>query len=119
MRTRKHEIKVRLDDKELSRLDAMVAKTVLSREAFIREMLAGYQLVEAPNEDLNELISQIARLGNNVNTMLFTMRVKGFIDRYKLEDAVTGLWEARRMILQLFIPYHKKRGTLKEGDGSE
>ena len=44
MRSRKHEIKIRLNDAEFDRLNDMVARSIFSREEFIRMMLAGYTL---------------------------------------------------------------------------
>ena len=114
MRTRRNEIKIRLDDQELSRLDAMVAKTVQSREGFIRQMLAGYQLVEAPSEDVRELVRQITRLGTNINVMFRNMTFKGFVSQDQFLKAADELWEARDMINSLFRPYHMKRSIMRE-----
>ena len=47
MRTRNNEIKVRFTDKELAALDAKVAKTSLSRESFIRSVLAEKDIAKA------------------------------------------------------------------------
>ena len=49
MRTRNHEIKVRLNDKELADLNAKVAKTRYNRENYIRAVLKGYEIMEAPD----------------------------------------------------------------------
>lgn len=114
MRTRTHEIKVRLNDQELAHLDAMVAKTVQSREGFIRQILAGYQLVEAPSEDVRELVWQITRLGTNINVMFRNMTIKGFVSQDQFLKAADELWEARDMINSLFLPYHMKRSTMRE-----
>ena len=114
MRTRTHEIKVRLNDQELAHLDAMVAKTVQSREGFIRQILAGYQLVEAPSEDFRELMNQVTRLGNNINTMLFKLNTRGYTSLEQLQQAADGLWETRDAINCLFRPYFIRRGTLRE-----
>ena len=114
MRTRIHEIKVRLNAQELAHLDAMVAKTVHSREGFIRQMLAGYQLVEAPSEDVRELVRQITRLGTNINVMFRNMTIKGFLSQDQFLKATDELWEARDMINSLFRPYHMKRSTMRE-----
>lgn len=114
MRTRKNEIKIRLDDKELERLNAMVAKTTSSREGFIREMLADYQLVEAPNEDLSGLMCQITALVSDINILFSDIKLRGFVARDQILKANEGLWAARDMLYALFLPYHKKRGTMLE-----
>lgn len=114
MRTRTKEIKIRLSEEELKKLDAMVAKTVHSREGFLRLMLAGYQIPEAPNEDIRELLSQITRLGNNVNIMLYRLNTEGFTSWEQLQKAMDDLWVAQSMIRSLFCPYHIKRGTMRK-----
>ena len=45
MRTRNKEIKVRFTEKELADLDAKVAMRYLSRENYIRAVLAGYEIM--------------------------------------------------------------------------
>ena len=64
MRTRNHEIKVRFNDEELADLNAKVAKTRYNRENYIRAVLAGYEIMEAPDVETKELLDQIRRLGN-------------------------------------------------------
>ena len=54
MRKRTNKISIWLSDAELKRLNEMVGKTVFSREAFIRTMLAGYQIRAAPPAPLHE-----------------------------------------------------------------
>ena len=39
MRARRHEIKLRLNDREFTRLNDMVARSIFSREEFIRMVL--------------------------------------------------------------------------------
>ena len=62
MRKRNKEIKVRFTEKELEELDAKVARTYLSRENYIRAVLAGYEIMEAPNVDARELMIVFAGL---------------------------------------------------------
>ena len=71
MRKRNKEIKVRFTEKELADLDAKVARTYLSRENYIRGVLAGYEIMEAPDVDTRELIKQILKAGNNLNHLVF------------------------------------------------
>lgn len=47
-RTRNNKITVYLSDAELARLNAMVDKTVMNREQFIRAMIEGKTIMEAP-----------------------------------------------------------------------
>ena len=52
MRKRTHEIKVRLNDQELSHLNQMVAKTNYTREDFLRLMIGCYTVQEVPKDYL-------------------------------------------------------------------
>ena len=47
-RTRNNKITVYLSDVELVRLNAMVDKTIMNREQFIRAMIEGKTITEAP-----------------------------------------------------------------------
>ena len=48
MRTRDNKITVYMNDQELARLNALVDKTNLNREQFIRTMVEGLTIKEAP-----------------------------------------------------------------------
>ncbi len=61
MRTRKNRVVVYFNDRELERLNRMVERTVFSRERFIREMLAGFSIREAPPAPLWETVCFLRR----------------------------------------------------------
>ena len=102
MRTRNHEIKVRLNDEELADLNAKVAKTRYGRENYIRAVLAGYEIMEAPDVETQELLKQICRIGNNMNHLLFLAQCQNFIDRPELRKATEAIWECRKAILKAY-----------------
>ena len=105
MRTRKNEIKIRLTDAELARLDGMVSRTNYSREGFIRHMLEGYQITEAPNLDMRALINHLTRIGTNLNMLTSRAFVNHFVDEPALRKEAAELWELRDDIRRIFIPY--------------
>lgn len=55
-RTRNNKITVYLSDAELSRLNAMVDKTIMNREQFIRKMIEGETIMEAPPAPLLQTV---------------------------------------------------------------
>ena len=65
MRSRPHEIKIRLNDHELDRLNKMVARTHFDRETFLRLMLEGYTLRESPR-DYKEFEWELRRLASDL-----------------------------------------------------
>ena len=72
---RNKEIKIRLTEKELQRLDRNVAKTTFSREGFIRKILSGYTLVEQPPVRYWELIRELRDIAGGMRSMYYKLRV--------------------------------------------
>lgn len=65
---RNHEIKVRLSDEELKRLDRKVVKSGLrSRERFCRACFENVVIKELPKKDFFVLITEVKRVGTNLN----------------------------------------------------
>lgn len=106
---RNHEIKIRLSDDELARLDDMVGKTVMSREAFVREMIAGFEICEAPDVDAQKLIVEVAHLGTAFN--LFTMQAAQTeqIDTEEYRRMTDAVWEAYDDIRHAYLPKDERR----------
>lgn len=69
MRTRNHEIKLRLNDRELARLNDMVERSIFNREEFLRMMLAGYTICEASTE-YREFRHELIRKMDEIRTLL-------------------------------------------------
>ena len=116
MRKRNNEIKIRLTDAELTRLDGMVSRTNYSREGFIRSMLDGYQITEAPNVEMRSLINHLTRIGTNLN--ILTSRAFGnhFADEPALRKETAEPWELRDDIRRMFIPYIRPRAKEENHD---
>lgn len=61
-RTRKHEIKYRLDDKEHERFKRMVKKTGLTQQAFIKKAIDGVKLVEQPPVEFFDVLKELGEI---------------------------------------------------------
>ena len=116
MRKRNKEIKVRFTEKELEELDAKVAKTYLSRENYIRAVLAGYEIMEAPDVDARELIKQVLKVGNNLNYLMFLAQCQNFIDVPELRKVTNAIWECHRAIMKAYTPPSVRKKIWKEED---
>ena len=116
MRTRNKEIKVRFTEKELAELDAKVARTYLSRENYIRGVLAGYEIMEAPDVDTRELIKQILKAGNNLNHLVFLAQCQNFIDVSELRKVANAIWECHRAMMKAYTPPSVRKKIWKEED---
>ena len=116
MRTRNKEIKVRFTEKELAELDAKVARTYLSRENYIRGVLAGYEIMEAPDVDAQELIKQVLKVGNNLNYLMFLAQCQNFIDVPELRKVTNAIWECQRAMMNAYTPPSARKEILKVED---
>lgn len=111
MKQRMHEIKIRLNDEELARLNGMVEQTIFSREHFIRAMLAGYQLSERPQVEVPQLIMQVRHVGVTLNELLKRARLTGFVDAPELEKALAENRRAEETIFEAYLPERKQHGN--------
>ena len=116
MRTRNKEIKVRFTEKELAELDAKVAKTHFSRENYIRGVLAGYEIMEAPDVDTRELIKQVLKVGTNLNHLVFLAQCQNFIDVPELRKMANAIWECHRAMMKAYTPPSVRKKIWKEED---
>ena len=109
MKQRNNGIIIRLNDKELARLNAMVAKTKMNREAFIRTVLAGYQIKEW-TADLHALYYEVRRIGINVEQLLKIARAKGWLSARELEKLLEETDKANHEIFNALVPSKEKGG---------
>ena len=72
MRTRDNKITVYMNDQELARLNALVDKTNLNREQFIRAMVEGLTIKEAPPAPLWQTVCMMKQAAKDMNTVTFT-----------------------------------------------
>lgn len=78
---RTNEIKIRLNDCELKHVNSLAKDSGLSREQYTRML---YQKViprPLPTEELLDLISQLRRIGNNMNQIAFVANSTKNIDK--------------------------------------
>jgi len=111
MRKRQHEIKVRLNDKELARLNKMVAKTNCTREDFLRLMIAGYTVQEVPKDyimfyaDISRICSMLRY--NSTNAALSPA------EKATLLEAAGELSSVTAVMMSIYKPYFKERKSRK------
>ena len=66
MRTRDNKITVYMNDQELARLNALVDKTNLNREQFIRTMVEGLTIKEAPPAPLWQTVCMMKQAAKDM-----------------------------------------------------
>ena len=64
MRKRNVQILFRLTEEEAEHLNELVRKSGRSKEAFLREMVRGYQLCEKPDPEFYKMMRELSAIGN-------------------------------------------------------
>jgi Ribbon-helix-helix protein, copG family len=80
MRKRKVQILFRLDDEEAEYLSELVGRSGRSKEAFLREMIKGYQLCEKPDPEFYRVMRELSGIGNRVNQLAVKANALNFVD---------------------------------------
>lgn len=104
MRKRNNQINIRLYDAELDKLNKKVAKSGMSREKFLRNLIAGAEIKPTPPVDFANLIREVRRLGSNVDRLLHYANGKGYVSKKELSDTMTELDNLEKSMWQAFGP---------------
>ncbi|MGO5050956.1 plasmid mobilization protein [Lachnospiraceae bacterium LCP25S3_G4] len=80
MRKRNVQILFRLDEDEAEMLFSLVKKSGRSKEAFLREMVKGYQLCEKPDPEFYKMMRELSAIGNRINQLAVKANALGFVD---------------------------------------
>jgi hypothetical protein len=76
--------------------------TNLSRETYIRNVLNGKVVKEAPPTEFYELIREIRMIGHNINQILKFANIKGLLDVPKLRRELNNLRSTEKMLWATF-----------------
>ena len=113
-RTRNNKITVYLSDAELARLNAMVDKTIMNREQFIRAMIEGKTIVEAPPAPLLQTVRMMKdaqfNIRRNSENVLLSRPVDEELLRKTLEDMNTCVQE----VMARCLPPEERRADANE-----
>lgn len=88
MRSRNNRIFLRLNDAELEKLNTAVRKSGLSREVYLRQILAGLQPRDLPPPDFRPMMRQLYNCGNSLNQIARKAHALNVIDVQKYDEAV-------------------------------
>ena len=85
MRKRNNLIQIWLSNDELEKLSTQAAKCGLSRAAFLRQLICGFQPKELPPPDFYPMMRQLYYCGNNLNQIAHLANATGKIteDQWK------------------------------------
>ena len=86
MRKRSVQILFRLNEEEAEYLYELVRKSGRSKEAFLREMVKGYQLCEKPDPEFYRIMRELSAIGNRINQLAVKADALGFVDTPMLRE---------------------------------
>ena len=88
MRKRSVQILFRLNEEEAEYLYELVRKSGRSKEAFLREMVKGYQLCEKPDPEFYRIMRELSAIGNRINQLAAKANALDFVDAPMLREEV-------------------------------
>ena len=91
-RKRRHRITIRLDDREYENLCTWSTAAKLSMNDYLRDLIDGYQPVEFPPADYIEVLSELKRIGINMNQIAGKAHSLNFVDEPEYRRNVNRLW---------------------------
>lgn len=108
MRKRNVQILFRLTEEEAEHLNELVRKSGRSKEAFLREMVRGYQLCEKPDPEFYKMMRELSAIGNRINQLAVKANALGFVDTPMLREEARKWHEfqieiRKRYLLQVIV----------------
>ena len=103
MRTRTKEIKIRLTEDELTRLNEKVKRTGMNREIYLRKIIEGAKVYERVPHDVWQLTIDLRRIGTDLNWLSNMATWTRFPDADKVKSACDSLWKLVHVMMQEFI----------------
>ena len=97
------EVKLRLSVEEAARLNAKVARSRLSREAYLRQLIEGLVPRDAPPPDYYAMMRELYRIGNNLNQIAATAHTLHFIDAPRYDEALQEFRAAVQRIIEAVV----------------
>ncbi|MBQ9270156.1 MAG: plasmid mobilization relaxosome protein MobC [Oscillospiraceae bacterium] len=109
MTRRNHDLHLRLNDEEFHKLDTLVTKSGLSREAYLRQIISGLQPRNQPPKDYHLMMRQLYHCGNALNQIARKAHALNMVDVQKYDEAVEQYRETVRNINHEVIQPEKIR----------
>ena len=94
MRKRTKQVNFRLSEEEYGHLKKQVQHSGLSREGFLRSLIAGVTLRPKPPDQYAALLREMSAIGNNVNQIARVANAAGYARR----DEIAQITEMQRTL---------------------
>lgn len=105
---RMKEIKVRLNKNELQELDEKVKSTGMSREGYVRAVLARKTPVQIPPAPYYDLMREVHALGNSMNQLAFRANTFGTLDAQTYQRNAKKVIELADRLALVCLPREDK-----------
>ena len=96
VRTRNNKVQFRLDDKEHAYLKKQVKLSGLSMASYLRAIIRGYEVRQAPTEETIKLLKMLFGMSNNLNQLTMLAHIHGSVsaaDIKKIEEFLSNFWD--------------------------
>ena len=93
----------RLNEKEARLLNDKVIRSGLSREAYLRQLVAGVVPKEAPPPDYYKMMHELHGIGNNLNQIAVKAHTLNVVDVKRYDEAVKVFYEAVEQITEAVL----------------
>ena len=113
-RTRNNKITVYLSDAELARLNAMVDKTIMNREQFIRAMIEGKTIVEAPPAPLLQTVRMMKDAQFNIRRISENVLLSRHVDEELLRKTLEDMNTCVQEVMARCLPPEERRADANE-----
>lgn len=107
MRKRNVQILFRLTEDEAELLYTLVKRSGRSKEAFLREMVKGYQLCEKPEPEFYQMMRELSAIGNRINQLAVKANALGFVDTPMLKEEAKRWHEFQIDIRKKYLLPHR------------
>lgn len=107
-RTRSNKITVYLNDAELARINAKVDRTNMNREQFIRKMIEGLTIIEAPPAPLWQTVCMMKRALTDLRSIADHSYFTDVSDEALLRQTVNDICTCVREITERCLPEERK-----------
>ena len=88
MSKRNHDLHLRLNDAEFEKLNNLVKRSGMSRENYLRHIIAGLQPRDLPPRDYHLMMRQVYSCGTALNQIARKAHALNVIDVQKYDEAV-------------------------------
>ncbi|MCL2605710.1 MAG: MobC family plasmid mobilization relaxosome protein [Coriobacteriia bacterium] len=115
MRARSEQVNLRLNQKEIRRLDVLARRCNLTRSAYLRHLINGMVPKEAPPTDYYRMMREIHAIGNNLNQLVHRVHCTGELDVVRIEAAIRELRQSIQVITKEIIEPAKHQNVILSG----